>query len=98
MSMQLLPILVYVEFKKTNALEGIVLAMYFCLQKWGSRLLLSPPPYSLDIAPQPLLCVRLSKHEAAGRFSFHGKREKGTLTDRRSVTALIPIETVVFFQ
>lgn len=65
---------------------------------WAAGCYFGPPSYSLDIAPQPLLCVRLSKHEATGRFSVHGKREKGTLTDRRSVTALIPIETVLLFQ
>lgn len=42
MSMQLSPILVYVEFKKTISLEGIVLAMYFCFQKQGGGLLFWP--------------------------------------------------------
>ena len=64
----------------------------------GGGLLHWPAVLFFGYSAQPLLCVRLSKHEATGRFSIHGKREKGTLTDRRSVTALIPIETVVFFQ
>ena len=84
MSMQLSPILVYVEFKKTIALEGIVLAMYFCFIGYGNAF--------------PAVYKELPEREAAGCFSVHGIGKKGALTDHCSVTTLIPIEVLPLLQ